>query len=59
MKPTPELEWVDFRGFFSKQTSALFSSRIKDTGQGISLLLAPKSEGMAAVALLKSFSLLD
>lgn len=41
MKPTPDVEWEDSRGFFWAQTfSAL---RIKDTEQGISVLPLPKN----------------
>lgn len=39
MKPAPDMEQEDSRDFFWTQTLSLFSSRIKDTEQGISLLL--------------------
>lgn len=43
MKPTPDVEQEDSRGFFWTQTLSFFSSRIKDTKQEISVLLIPEN----------------
>lgn len=57
MKPTPDVEQEDSRVCFWTQTLSLFSSRIEDTEQGISVLLPSQKLRDGTLALLRSFSL--